>query len=111
MAPFTEEYGRLANLNVGPGFAIPPPVTAAQSRGLADDALSQFPDCIRPTSLNSSPRLSFAWRPIFGGSMVVPRRLGHLLQHLDLPGHRTAHGPAGSVFEKPERSQHAPAIR
>ncbi len=69
-APFTEEYGRLASLDIGPGFASAMPVTAAQPIGSLTG--NHYPDSlVKPDKHQFSPRLSFAWRPIFGSSMVV----------------------------------------
>jgi hypothetical protein len=69
-SPFTEEYGRLANLDIAPGFTSALPVTAVDPLGSLTGM--RYPDSlIRPDKHQISPRISFAWRPIFGSSMVV----------------------------------------
>jgi hypothetical protein len=69
-APFTEEYGRIANLDIAPGYTSALPVTAVQPVGSLTGF--HYPDSlVRPDKHQFSPRLSFAWRPIFGSSMVV----------------------------------------
>jgi trimeric autotransporter adhesin len=55
-SPFTERYGRLANLDVRPGFTSASPVTGATLR-------SDF--------AGVQPRLGVAWRPVAGSSLVV----------------------------------------
>jgi hypothetical protein len=69
-SPFTEEYGRLANLDITPGFGAAAPVTAQNPTGsLTGD---RYPSSlIHPDKHQFSPITSFAWRPIFGSSMVV----------------------------------------
>jgi len=69
-APFTEEYGRLANLDIAPGWGSQAPVTAQSPVGSLTGY--HYPNSLlRPDKHQISPRLSFAWRPIFGSSMVV----------------------------------------
>jgi hypothetical protein len=69
-SPFTEEYGRLANLDIASGFTSAVPVAAAQPIGSLTGY--HYPDSLlKPDKHQFSPRLSFAWRPIFGSSMVV----------------------------------------
>jgi hypothetical protein len=69
-SPFTEEYGRLANLDIAPGFTSAQPVTASDPVGSLSGM--RYPgSLIRPDRHEISPRVSVAWRPIFGSSMVV----------------------------------------
>ena len=69
-APFTEAYGRLANLDIAPGWGSSVPVTAQSPMGSLTGV--HYPNSlVRPDKHQISPRISFAWRPIFGSSMVV----------------------------------------
>jgi hypothetical protein len=76
-SPVTEEYGRLANLDVGSNFATasvvcaaaPPagssvPCTLASQAGLPNSLL-------RPDKRAFQPRVAIAWHPLLGSSMVV----------------------------------------
>jgi hypothetical protein len=54
-SPYTERYGRLANLEIAPGFA-----TARAA-----------PATLRPFRGMVEPRLSVAWLPVLGTSLVV----------------------------------------
>ena len=58
--PVTEAQGRLANLDVAPGFSAVSPVTASGG----SDAL------VRPDRSGLLPRLGIAWRPTLG-SLVI----------------------------------------
>jgi hypothetical protein len=69
-SPITEEYGRLANLDIAPGFTSAMPVTAGDPVGPLS-GLHYPSSLIKPDKHQISPRVSFAWRPIFGSSMVV----------------------------------------
>jgi hypothetical protein len=69
-SPITEKYGRLVNLDIAPGFTSSAPVVANDPAGSLTGM--RYPDSlINPDKHQVSPRLSFAWRPIFGSSMVV----------------------------------------
>jgi hypothetical protein len=69
-SPFTEEHGRLANLDIAPGWGATVPVTAVSPIGSLSGL--HYPNSlVNPDKHQFSPRLSFAWRPIFGSSMVV----------------------------------------
>ncbi|HEX3746080.1 MAG TPA: TonB-dependent receptor [Bryobacteraceae bacterium] len=69
-SPFTEKYGRLANLDVLSGFSSAIPVTAQDPLGSLTG--NRYPDSlVRPDKHQFSPRLSVAWRPFFGSSMLV----------------------------------------
>ncbi len=60
-SPYSERYGRLANLDVGPGFATAHMVTASSG----GDTL------LRPFRAMVEPRVALAWLPFFGSSLVV----------------------------------------
>ena len=62
-APYTELYGRLANLDVSPGFTGVSVVTPGEA-GLPGSL-------IRTDTHAFSPRLGFAWRPFAKASTVV----------------------------------------
>jgi hypothetical protein len=61
-SPVREKYGRLVNLQVGPGYSTATPVVAAQ------DGTGQFP---RRDINNLSPRVAFSWRPLPASSLVI----------------------------------------
>ena len=69
-SPFTEEYGRLANLDIAPGYTAAEPVTAQSPIGPLT-GMHYGSSLLRPDRHEISPRVSVAWRPIFGSSMVV----------------------------------------
>jgi hypothetical protein len=60
-SPITELYGRLVNLDIGPGFATAVPVIA----GSPDESL------VHPDKRGVEPRIALAWRPRATSSMVV----------------------------------------
>jgi hypothetical protein len=62
-APYTELYGRMANLDVSPGFTGVSVVTPGEA-GVPSSL-------IRPDTHAFSPRLGFAWRPSAKASTVV----------------------------------------
>jgi carboxypeptidase family protein len=68
-APFTEKYGRLANLDSAPGFSAVSLVTPAQPGAYT----GAFPaGLINPARTNFSPRIGVAWRvPYFRRSTIV----------------------------------------
>ena len=69
-APATEEYGRLVNLDVAPGFANAIPVLASDPGGPL--TLQHYPDSLlRPDRHAFQPRVAVAWHPLLGSSMVV----------------------------------------
>jgi len=69
-APVTEEYGRLVNLDVAPGFANVIPVLASDPVGPL--TLQHYPDSLlRPDRHAFQPRVAVAWHPLLGSSMVV----------------------------------------
>jgi trimeric autotransporter adhesin len=69
-SPFTEEYGRLVNLDIAPGFTSSAPVIANSPVGSLSGM--HYPSSlINPDKHEVSPRISFAWRPIFGSNLLV----------------------------------------
>jgi hypothetical protein len=64
--PYAERYRRLANLKVASGFASAQVATTSPS----DDAL------IRPYRAMVEPRVSLAWLPVIGSSLVVRSSYG-----------------------------------
>ncbi|HUI57009.1 MAG TPA: carboxypeptidase-like regulatory domain-containing protein [Bryobacteraceae bacterium] len=69
-SPITEEYGRLVNLDVTPGFTAAAPVVANQPVGPLTGM--RYPgSLVNPDKHAFQPRVSFAWKPIFGASTVV----------------------------------------
>lgn len=58
--PFTEKYGRMANLDLAPGFTAAAVVTPGAAGPWSGTVL---PGLIRPDRNNLSPRFGLAWRP------------------------------------------------
>ncbi|MCL4401568.1 MAG: TonB-dependent receptor, partial [Acidobacteria bacterium] len=67
-APMTELYGRLANLDIAPGFSAVTPVQPGQPATYSGSLPNSL---IRPDWNNFSPRFGFAWRPSTSHSLVV----------------------------------------
>jgi hypothetical protein len=71
-APWQEKYGRIANLDIAPGFSAVSVVTPSQS-GLYTGA---FPSgLVNPDRNNFSPRTALAWKPSARSKIVV--RMGY----------------------------------
>ena len=72
-SPPTEKYGRLVNLDVGPGFAAIAPVEATGPNALKGTLSGMtYPNSlIRPYYHEIEPRLAFAWRPWPASSLVL----------------------------------------
>jgi len=69
-SPVTEEYGRLANLDVASGFSAVAPVVASNPVGSLTG--QRYPDSLlRPDKRAIQPRVAIAWHPLLGSSMVV----------------------------------------
>jgi hypothetical protein len=69
-SPITEKYGRLVNLDIAPGFSAAAPVVANHPTGLLTG--QKYPDSlVEPDRHGFEPRISFAWHPFFGSSMVI----------------------------------------
>ncbi|HXS94527.1 MAG TPA: carboxypeptidase-like regulatory domain-containing protein [Candidatus Limnocylindrales bacterium] len=69
-SPLVEKYGRLVNLDVTPGFGAAAAVVGFNPVGPLTGR--QYPDSlVHPDKIGYEPRLSFAWHPLFGSSLVV----------------------------------------
>jgi trimeric autotransporter adhesin len=62
--PFTEKYGHLADLELGPGFSSASVVTGLNSGGLP-------PSLLRGEDTNFTPRLGLAYRPWTNHQLVI----------------------------------------
>jgi hypothetical protein len=77
-SPITEEYGRLVNLDVVPGFSNAAPVVANQPVGSLTG--NKYPDSlIHPDKHGFEPKIGIAWRPLPASSMVI--RAGYDLSY------------------------------
>jgi hypothetical protein len=73
--PFEEADGRLANLDVAPGFSAVQPVTAAAPLGPLTSR--HFPSSlVTPDRSAVQPRVAVAWRPIAGSSLTIRAGFG-----------------------------------
>lgn len=86
--PASEEYGRLVNLDVAPGFASVAPVLATDPTGSLTH-MGYPSSLVRPERWPFEPGLGFAWRPISGSSLVV--RGGYSMRFAN-PGYSTIAG-------------------
>ena len=69
-SPISEKYGRLVNLDVGPGFTSVAPVLGTNPVGSITG--QHYPDSLmRSDKAGFQPKLGFAWHPFFGSSMLV----------------------------------------
>lgn len=69
-SPITELYGRLVNLDVAPGFTAVAPVVASDPTGpLTGEHYAD--SLVNPDKHAVQPRISLAWRPLSGSSLVV----------------------------------------
>jgi trimeric autotransporter adhesin len=69
-APITEEYNRLVNLDITPGYAAVAPVVASNPVGpLTGTHYSN--SLVQPDRRGIQPRVGIAWHPMAGSSMVV----------------------------------------
>jgi hypothetical protein len=65
--PYTEAQDRIANLQVGPGFATAVPVVPAGAvlpPGSETFAVSSNPSLLHPDRNNFAPRIGIAWKPL-----------------------------------------------
>jgi len=69
-APITELFGRLANLDVAPGFTAVAPVLATNPKG-AVTGMSYPGSLVRPDKRGFEPRIAISWRPIPASTLVV----------------------------------------
>jgi len=68
--PIAEAFGRMVNLDVAPGFLAVSPVLASDPVGALTGRV--YPDTLVDRDiLGFQPRLSMAWRPILGSSLLV----------------------------------------
>jgi hypothetical protein len=68
LTPLHEKYGRMANLDIAPGFtgvAVVTPATAGPYTGAFPDGL------VNPDRNNFAPRIGIAWKPIKGKQTTV----------------------------------------
>jgi hypothetical protein len=68
-APITEARHRLVNLDVSPAFTAISPVQAGATGALTGTSYSTA--LLRPDKGGLQPRLSMAWRPVVGSSLVI----------------------------------------
>ncbi|HEV3329721.1 MAG TPA: carboxypeptidase regulatory-like domain-containing protein [Bryobacteraceae bacterium] len=69
-SPITERYGRLVNLDIGPGFSAEVPVVANNPNGSLTG--QTYPSSlVQPDRHGVQPRIGFSWRPFPASSMVV----------------------------------------
>ncbi len=69
-APITELFGRLANLDVSPGFTSVAPVEGSNPKGSKTGAT--YPSSlVRPDKRGFEPRIGISWRPIPASTLVV----------------------------------------
>ena len=69
-SPLTENYGRLVNLDIAPGFSAVAPVVAADPKGPITG--QNYPgSLIHPDKRAIQPRIAISWRPLAASSMVV----------------------------------------
>jgi hypothetical protein len=74
-SPLTEEFGRLVNLDITPGFAAAAPVLASDPIGTLTG--TEYPSSlVRADPRGIQPRLGLAWRPVPGSSVVVRASYG-----------------------------------
>jgi hypothetical protein len=67
IGPYTEAQDRIANLEVGPGFATAVPVVPAGAvlpPGSGALAVSSNPSLLNPDRNNFAPRIGIAWKPL-----------------------------------------------
>ncbi|MGA7413748.1 MAG: carboxypeptidase regulatory-like domain-containing protein [Bryobacteraceae bacterium] len=69
-APITEEYNRLVNLDIVPGYTAAAPVVASNPVGPLTG--ERYPDSlVLPDRRGFQPRIGIAWHPVAGSSLVV----------------------------------------
>ncbi len=69
-SPVTEKYGRLVNLDAGPGFLDVLPVLATAPIGPVTGL--RYPDSLmRPDKHAVQPRIGIAWHPFLASSMLI----------------------------------------
>jgi hypothetical protein len=68
--PVTEALGRLVNLDIAPGFTAVTPVVASDPVG-SITGRTYDSSLVHPDKTGIQPRVSVAWRPILGSSVIV----------------------------------------
>jgi trimeric autotransporter adhesin len=69
-SPLTELFGRIVNLDIGPGFTSAAPVIGTNPVGSLTG--QNFPtSLVKPDKHAIQPRFGFSWRPISGSSIVI----------------------------------------
>ena len=69
-APMTELFGRLANIDVTPGFTKIATVLGSNPQGSA--SLMDYPSSlVRPDKRGFQPRIGISWRPIPASTLVI----------------------------------------
>jgi hypothetical protein len=69
-SPLSERFGRLVNLEIGPGFKSISPVLATSPTGSLSG--ESYPSSLMRSDWGGlQPRLAVAWRPVPGSSLVV----------------------------------------
>ena len=82
-APITELFGRLANLDVSPGFTSVAPVVGSNPKGSVTG--TTYPSSlVRPDKHGFEPRIGISWRPIPASTLVVRRWVRNLRRHFSL---------------------------
>jgi hypothetical protein len=69
-SPFREQQGRLANLDIAPGFDTAAPVTPGTTAGPITGR-SYGPALLAPDYRGAQPRVALSWRPLAASSLVV----------------------------------------
>lgn len=69
-APITEQFGRLVNLDIAPGFTGVAPLVARESVG-ALTGRRYSDSLLRPDKGGLQPRVGVSWRPVAGSSLVI----------------------------------------
>ena len=71
-SPTTELYGRLVNLNIGPGFSTANTVCATNVAGCTPASQVGYPNSlVHADPREFQPRIGYAWRPLTKGSLVI----------------------------------------
>jgi hypothetical protein len=69
-SPISEQYGRLVNLDIGPGYSAIAPVIGNSPNGSLSG--QSYPgSLIRPDKTGFQPRIGFAWHPILASSLTI----------------------------------------
>ncbi len=68
--PMTEQFNRLVNLDLAPGFTAAAPVVGSDPVGVVTGR-RYSPALIRSDRLGFQPRVGLAWRPVHDSSLVI----------------------------------------